>query len=314
MAEISLYVGQSTTLSAPDVPSGAAINQTAWGCSDTHISVEKYMTYGAKVTVNSYFTGTAEVRCDYYYYWYDNAGYMHTNNGTTYFQITCNPVTLSINPTSMLLHPGEGQSISYDYSPSDVNPKPTIRFLSNNTAVAMVSSSGYVEAIGFGSASITVENSSGPNATCSVTVSDIEQTESKKTNLVVWSKEGHKVAYALSETPKLTFTETDLVIETSRVTVNYNLDNLARFTYESDEEEAIHNLETGDNTFRFDGDMLLFPSLTAGSTVSIHSLSGALIIYKTIQTAGEYTFPLSHLDKGVYMVTVNGLTYKIVKK
>lgn len=138
--------------------------------------------------------------------------------------------------------------------------------------------------------------------------------EGENTNLVVWSKDGHKVAYALSETPKLTFTETDLVIETSKVTVNYNLENLARFTYEGGEEEAIRSLETGDNTFRFDGDMLLFPSLAAGSNVSIHSLSGAQIINKTIQTAGEYSFPLSHLDAGVYVVVVNGLTYKILKK
>lgn len=134
------------------------------------------MTYGAKVTVNSYFTGTAEVRCDYYYYWYDNYGYMHTNNATTYFQITCNPVTLTINPTSMSLYPEEGQTISYSYSPSNVSPQPTIRFLSSNTNVATVNDNGYVRAVGSGTATITVENSAGPNATCSVNVKEVDPT------------------------------------------------------------------------------------------------------------------------------------------
>lgn len=175
-AATSLYVGQSTILSAPDPPSGAALNQTAWGCSNAHVSVEKYMTYGAKVTVNSYFTGTADIRCDYYYYWYDNYGYMHTNNATTYYQITCNPVTLSISPTSMSLYPEEGKTISYSYSPSNVSPKPTIRFLSSNTNVATVNDNGYVRAVGSGTATITVENNAGPNAICSVNVKEVEPT------------------------------------------------------------------------------------------------------------------------------------------
>jgi alpha-tubulin suppressor-like RCC1 family protein len=170
LALTPLYVGQSATLSAPDPPGNAALSQTAWSCTNPHVSVEKYMTYGAKVTVHSYFTGTAEVRCDYYYYWYDNYGHMHTNNATTYFQITCNPVTLSISPSNMNLYVGEGQSITYSYNPSTVSPKPTISFISNNTNVATVNDNGYVKAVGHGNAQITIYNSSGPDATCFVEV------------------------------------------------------------------------------------------------------------------------------------------------
>ena len=200
MAQTSLYVGQSTILSAPDVPSGSAINQTAWSCTNSHVSVENYTNYGAKVTVNSYFTGTAEIRCDYYYYWYDYAGYMHTNNGKTYFYITCNPVTLSISPTWMQLHPGEGQTISYSYSPSNVSPKPTIRFFTNNDNVATVSSSGYVKAIGAGKTTITVENSSGPDETCEVTVVKIDPTSITfdKSSVSVTEGQTKTLSYTLS--------------------------------------------------------------------------------------------------------------------
>ena len=138
--------------------------------------------------------------------------------------------------------------------------------------------------------------------------------EGEKTHLVVWAKDGRKVAYALSETPKLSFTETNLVIQTSKLTVNYNLADMARFTYATSEDAAIRSLETGDNTFSFDGDMLLFPSLQAGSTVSIHTPGGLLVLSRTVAAAGQYSFPISHLDAGVYLVSVNGLTYKIVKR
>ena len=167
---IALYVGQSTTLSAPSPPSGGAIHQTAWGCSNPNVTVTKYLTSGAKVTVNSYFTGTAEIRCDYYWHWYDRNGVMHTNNSFTYFYVTCNPVNLTMEPTSMTLSVGQGQTLSYSYSPSNVIPSPKLRFMSSNTSVATVNEIGYVKAIGSGNATITLENGSGPNATCYVTV------------------------------------------------------------------------------------------------------------------------------------------------
>ncbi len=135
-----------------------------------------------------------------------------------------------------------------------------------------------------------------------------------KSHLVVWAKDGTPVAYALAEKPKVTFTETDLAITTNGVEVNYPLENMARFTYEDDTATAITNLQTGKASVKLDGESLIFPALRANSTVSLYSLGGTLVFSKTVQTAGEYSFPLSGLDAGVYVVTVNGLTYKIVKR
>ena len=135
-----------------------------------------------------------------------------------------------------------------------------------------------------------------------------------KTQLVVWAKDGTRVAYALAEKPKVTFTETDLVITAQGVEVNYLLENMARFTYESNSNNAIRNLKTGEFSFKLDGESLLFPALKANSTVSIYSLNGKLVFKKTVRQNGEYAFPLSNLNAGVFMVYVNGLTYKIVKR
>ena len=135
-----------------------------------------------------------------------------------------------------------------------------------------------------------------------------------KTQLVVWAKDGTKVAYALAEKPKVTFTETDLVIKAKGVEVNYSLVNMARFTYETNDETTIVNLQTEESLFKLTGESLLFPSLKANSTVSVYSLNGTQVLKKTIRQKGEYAFPLSNLSAGVYMVNVNGLTYKIVKR
>ena len=138
--------------------------------------------------------------------------------------------------------------------------------------------------------------------------------DASKTQLVVWAKDGTRVAYALGEKPKVTFTETDLVITANGIEVNYTLENMARFTYESNSESAIRNLQTDEQVFKLDGESLLFPNLKANSTVSVYSLNGSLVFKKTIRQNGEYTFSLSNLNTGVYMVNVNGLTYKVVKR
>lgn len=135
-----------------------------------------------------------------------------------------------------------------------------------------------------------------------------------KTQLVVWAKDGTQVAYALAEKPKVTFTETDLVITANGVEVNYTLENMARFTYEDNTSTAITNLQTDESTFKLDGESLLFPALKANSTVSVYSLNGMLVFKKTVRQNGEYAFPLSNLNAGVYMIIVNGLTYKIAKR
>lgn len=138
--------------------------------------------------------------------------------------------------------------------------------------------------------------------------------EDIKTQLVVWAKDGTQVVYALAEKPKVTFTETDLVITTKGIEVSYSLENMARFTYEDETVTAITNLQTDKSLVILEGESLLFPALKANSTVSVYSLNGTLVFKKTVQAAGDYSFPISNLNTGVYLVSVNGLTYKLAKR
>lgn len=171
---VSLYVGGRQLVSAPNPPSGAALSQTAWASRHSSVSVEK-VGNAAYIKVNSYFTGTAQVQCDYYYYWYDNYGYMHTNHATTYYNVTCKAVNINLTTSSMSLAVGEGGYIKYSLSPT-ISPTPTVRFSSSNTYVATVNDDGYVRGVGSGSTTITLMNSAGPNATVYVTVKSVDPT------------------------------------------------------------------------------------------------------------------------------------------
>lgn len=132
--------------------------------------------------------------------------------------------------------------------------------------------------------------------------------------LVVWAKDGTKVAFALAEKPTITFEESDMIITSNGVEVKYALENMARFTYEKSSTTGITNLNNGESSFKLDGESILFPSLKANSTVSVYTVNGTLVLQETVHSDGEYSFPILSLNTGVYIVNVNGLTYKIVKR
>lgn len=163
------YVGSTIYLPGPTV--NGTIYSAQWSSRETSLLITSDKYNSANVTIRSYFTGTAVVECDYYYYIGSGVN-MRAGHGSISYGITCNAVTIRINNPSITLNPGQGEYISYTLSPS-ISPSPTVRFYSNNTNVATVNSSGYVYAVGSGTTTITVENSAGTSAYCSVTVNDV---------------------------------------------------------------------------------------------------------------------------------------------
>ena len=89
---------------------------------------------------------------------------------------------------------------------------------------------------------------------------------------------------------------------------------MARLTYENKEVTGIKKIHDDKVSFTHDGESIIFPCLKAKDIVSLYAINGTLIFTKNISTDGEYAFSLSDIEKGVYIVKVNSLTYKIMKK
>lgn len=136
----------------------------------------------------------------------------------------------------------------------------------------------------------------------------------EKTALVVCAKDGSKVAYALSEKPLVTFSETDLILKTQDLEVSYPFDKVARLIYEYEGLDDKVDLLTDGQAMINKGDYLLFPELKSGDSVIIYSSNGMLVADKKIGADGEYVFPINEVPIGIYMVKVNDVIYKIVKK
>lgn len=200
VSSLTLYVGHQGYLTTPKPPqSNAAIFQASWGAQHKALKIVEQSAYGCTVKVTEYFEGVAQVQCDYYWRWYDAYGYQHTNHATTYMNVYCKGVDIVLTTTNMTLQPGEGQYIQYYLSPS-ISPAPTIRFISNNTNIATVSSDGYVRGISSGSTTITIKSGAGPDATCNVYVQQVDPTSISITPTSLIAYVGETSSQSLSAT------------------------------------------------------------------------------------------------------------------
>lgn len=133
------------------------------------------------------------------------------------------------------------------------------------------------------------------------------------TTLFVWSKTGEKVGYVLSERPKITFNKTALTVISDGVEISYPIDNFRCITYEKNDVTSIKETGIGE-LYSLKNNSLFFHNLKANDLISIFSIDGVLLYSKSVQHNGEFTISLSDFNTKAFIVKMNNLTFKIVKK
>lgn len=161
------------------------------------------------------------------------------------------------------------------------------------------------------------------NTDGSVNISDVVQVINIIANkipdssqkLVVWMKSGEKVYFNLSEQPETTFGSGKLIITTSKSTVNYNLPNVIRYTYEGT-MPAISSakLKPGELRYSQGNDMMQFDGLPAGTRLELYSEDGTLLSVEEAETDKPAVVSLSGMPSGTYLLKANDATIKFEKR
>lgn len=156
----SLYVGETTQLTATVSPSSATNKSVSWTSDDTSVAM---VSSTGLVTAKS--AGTATITCKAK----DGSGK----------QAMCNiSVKENVKPTSIMLSAskaslteGETLQLKATVSPSDAVDK-TVTWMSDNTTVATVDNNGLVTAKSAGTANIIATTSNNLAAVCVITVKE----------------------------------------------------------------------------------------------------------------------------------------------
>lgn len=129
---------------------------------------------------------------------------------------------------------------------------------------------------------------------------------------VVWTYDGEQVAYNISENPIIIHDRTNIVVRTTRNKVEYFAEDVWKFTLTKD-DSGVENMKIKYPTMSFDGNVIILAACNAFSTVKIYDINGSCVENTKTDIEGYLQLDISNYPHGVYIITTEILTYKIVK-
>ena len=138
-----------------------------------------------------------------------------------------------------------------------------------------------------------------------------QQASAASYTLAVTTTDGQPQRIELNEYPVITMTGGRLEIKSEATTLSFDLQSVADFKY-LDADASIGSIGQPQEVTR-DGDNLIFKADAKPLSVLVSDISG-LVVYSTTIAAGEESaFSLSQLAEGIYVVSVNNVSFKIIK-
>ena len=133
--------------------------------------------------------------------------------------------------------------------------------------------------------------------------------------LTIHQKDGQQFNFGFDDKPVITYTDTDLVLKTTKTEVQYPLASLSKFTF-TDIEDAVTPIKQDGNAaqLELDGYVVSVTGAKADVTVKVIGSDGKTLgTYKT-DSDGSVTFSIAYLPQGLYIINSENLTCKILKK
>lgn len=133
--------------------------------------------------------------------------------------------------------------------------------------------------------------------------------------LTIHQKDGQQFSFGFEDKPVITYTDTDLVLKTTKTEVQYPLASVAKFTF-TDVEDAVIPIKQDSNAaqLELDGYVVSITGAQADITVNVIGPDGKTMgTYKT-DSDGSVTFSIADLPQGLYIINSENLTCKILKK
>ena len=137
------------------------------------------------------------------------------------------------------------------------------------------------------------------------------QASEKLYDFVVWLSSGEQVNYSVSENPKVSHDGTNLVVTTSSTSVTYDVANVSKFTI--GENTGVEDIAQNSTGIVKKGDTLYLSGFEVNASVVISDISGKCVYTANTDEDGCLSIDLSDYPAGIYVVSANRFSCKIIK-
>lgn len=128
--------------------------------------------------------------------------------------------------------------------------------------------------------------------------------------------DGQVATFAFTEKPVVTYSGNDLVLTTTKTSVQYPIYMLKKIDFDVsfDDLTGIESVEKkADAQFRFQDGMISVVGGESGSQVFLYSMSGIKVGQYRLDGSGHIDIPVQHLSKGIYIIRTKHFTFKFRK-
>lgn len=137
--------------------------------------------------------------------------------------------------------------------------------------------------------------------------------EELKDCLVVHMHSGATISYVLEERPIVTFSDTQMHIESAEVSDDHNVADVQMFTFEK--SSSIGAVGAQEWRIIVKGELVLLEGLDSTVGVSLVDVQGRIVASAIVADDGSASLSLNKLETGVYVLsTTDGKSLKIFKK
>ena len=133
--------------------------------------------------------------------------------------------------------------------------------------------------------------------------------------LTVHQKNGEQFSFGFEDKPVVTFTDTELVVTSTKTELRYELSNVAKFTFD-DVEDAVIGIKSDASkaSITLDEYNVSISGLEADAAIRLVTADGKLLQSYKADEDGSVAFSIDKLPQGTYIITTESLSCKIIKK
>jgi len=130
--------------------------------------------------------------------------------------------------------------------------------------------------------------------------------------VAVYQLDGQKALFAFADQPEVTYTTTDLVLTTTKTSVQYPISQLKKLQFEMAEMPEGIDEVLADQRFSFRDGSIVIEGGEPNSLVNIYTVSGALTAQYRLDGNGDAVIPMQGLSGTTYIFANGSITFKFI--
>lgn len=135
-----------------------------------------------------------------------------------------------------------------------------------------------------------------------------------RTHLMVWQKDGSKVSFILDEHPNVTMSQGFIYISSSSLVAEYKQTDILKHTYENLGIGKIHEIaQDTECPYQYMNEALIFNPCDVDMHVRIVTVNGIIKEDIFIVAGTSASVSLDSYSTGIYLISVNNTTYKLIR-